>query len=318
MRLRHGWLFRFWLLGLTTVASLFGQGVFPPWSGGANNPALDKGYIFQVPDVDNVPDLHGNASQARLVLFVGGNQFMVMPELIRAFQAEHPELRGRIFYETLPPGILRRQIDAGGTITLGNFTLQVHADIFEAGLSAMQQMQKEGLVETPVSYATNDLQIMVGRGNPLNIRSLADLAGDSVRLAMPNPEWEGVARQIEAALEKAGGRPLVDKVMKRKAADGSTYVTEIHHRQTPMRILTGQSDAGVTWSSEVVFQQKTGNAVEGVRIPEAQNTNGVYSAAILNNAAHREMASAWLKFLTSTAGQQAYAAYGFKPVMKTP
>ncbi len=312
-----------WLLGFITVAALFGQSVFgqsvfPPWSRGTNNPALDKGYIFQVPDVDNVPDLHGNASQSLLVLFVGGNQFMVMPELIRVFESEHPELRGRIFYETLPPGILRRQIDAGGTITLGNFTLQVQADIFEAGLNAVQQMEKEGLVETTVSYATNDLEIMVGRGNPLNIRSLMDLAGVQVRLAMPNPEWEGVARQIEAALEKAGGRPLVDKVMKQKVADGSTYVTEIHHRQTPMRILTGQSDAGVTWASEVVFQQKIGNALAGVNIPEAQNINGVYSAAILKNAAHREAAAAWLKFLTSTEAQKAYALYGFKPVPKTP
>jgi ABC-type molybdate transport system substrate-binding protein len=318
MRVRAGRLLGFGLFGFTAVAALFGQGVFPPWSGGANNPALDKGYIFQAPDVDNVPDLHGNASQPLLVLFVGGNQFMAMPELIRVFEAEHPELRGRIFYETLPPGILRRQIDAGGTITLGNFTLQVRADIFEAGLNAVQGMEKEGLVETPVSYATNDLEIMVGRGNPLNIRSLADLAGGSVRLAMPNPEWEGVARQIEAALEKAGGRSLVDKVMKQKVADGSTYVTEIHHRQTPMRILTGQSDAGVTWASEVVFQEKIGNAVAGVKIPEAQNMNGVYSAAILKNATHRQAAAAWLKFLTSTAAQKAYAAYGFKAMPNTP
>jgi Bacterial extracellular solute-binding protein len=111
--------------------------VFPPWSRGANNPASDKGYEFQVPDIDNVPDLHGNPNQARLVLFVGGNQFMVMPALIRAFEAEHPDLRGRIFYETLPPGILRRQIAANGTITLGNFTLQAQADVFEAGLNAV-------------------------------------------------------------------------------------------------------------------------------------------------------------------------------------
>jgi len=58
------------------AATLSAQpGVFPPWSKGANNPALDKGYEFQVPDIDNVPDLHGNPNQALLVLFVGGNQF---------------------------------------------------------------------------------------------------------------------------------------------------------------------------------------------------------------------------------------------------
>jgi ABC-type molybdate transport system substrate-binding protein len=303
-----------WFLFLAAITLSAQPGVFPPWSKGANNPALDKGYEFQVPDIDNVPDLHGNPNQALLVLFVGGNQFMVMPELIRAFEAEHPQLRGRIFYETLPPGILSKQIAAKGTITLGNFTLQIQADIYEAGLNAVQEMEKAQIVEAPVSYATNDLEIMVRRGNPLNIRSLSDLGKEKVRLSMPNPDWEGVARQIAMSMEKAGGAVLVDRVMKQKVRDGSTFLTQIHHRQTPIRILNGQSDAGVTWASEVVFQEQIGNPVAGVIIPAAQNTNATYSAAMLKNAPHRDAAAAWLSFLGSAAAQKAYAAYGFKPV----
>jgi len=302
-------LFRVVALLAATVTS---AQVFPPWTKGANNPAIDKGTEFQVPDIDNVPDLHGNPNQAQLVLFVGGNQFMVMPALIRAFEAEHPALRGHIFYETLPPGILRRQIASNGVITLGNFTLQVHADVYEAGLDAVRDMEKAQIVEKPVPYATNDLAIMVRKGNPLNIHYLADLASAKVRLAMPNPEWEGVARQISIALEKAGGPELVDRVMKQKTIDGLTFLTQIHHRQTPMRILNGQSDAGVTWKSEVVFQEQIGNAIEGVPIPAAQNQTGTYAAAMLRNSPHREAASAWLAFLGSAAAQKAYAAYGFK------
>jgi ABC-type molybdate transport system substrate-binding protein len=299
------------------VGSLSAQpGVFPPWSKGANNPALDKGYEFQVPDIDNVPDLHGNPSEALLVLFVGGNQFMVMPGLMRAFEAEHPELRGRIFYETLPPGILSKQIAAKGTITLGNFTLQVQADVYEAGLNTVQEMEKAQIVGPPVSYATNDLEIMVRRGNALNIRSLSDLGNDKVRLSMPNPDWEGVARQIAMSMEKTGGRALVDKVMKEKVKDGTTFLTQIHHRQTPIRILNGQSDAGVTWASEVIFQEQIGNPIAGVIIPAAQNINATYSAAMLSKAPHREAAAAWLSFLGSEAAQKAYTAYGFKTGFK--
>jgi ABC-type molybdate transport system substrate-binding protein len=302
-------------LALFTVAILPAQpGIFPPWTLGANNPALDKGYEFQVPDIDNVPDLHGNPNQPGLVLFVGGNQFMVMPALIKAFEAEHPDLRGRIFYETLPPGILRRQIAAHGILTLGNFTLQVQADVFEAGLNAIQEMEKAQMVERSVAYTANDLEIMVRRGNPSNIQSLSGLADNKLRIAMPNPEWEGVARQIEISLEKTGGAALVDKVMKQKVADGSTFLTQIHHRQTPMRILTGQSDAGVTWASEVVFQEQIGNQIAGVKIPASKNTEATYSAAMLKNAPHRDAAAAWLSFLGSPAAQQAYAAYGFRPL----
>jgi ABC-type molybdate transport system substrate-binding protein len=288
--------------------------VFPPWSKGANNPALDKGVDFQVPDIDNVPDLHGNPNNALLVLFVGGNQFMVMPALIQAFEAEHPELRGRIFYETLPPGILSKQIAAKGIVTLGNFTLEVQADVYEAGLNAVQEMEKAGVLDAPVTYATNDLAIMVRRGNPLNIRSLQDLGTERIRLAMPNPGWEGVAKQIAASIEKAGGKGLVDTVMNKKVSDGTTFLTQIHHRQTPMRIMTGQSDAGVVWTSEIKFQERIGNPVAGVAIPIEQNATGTYAAAILKNAPHRAAASEWLAFLKSVAGQKAYADYGFKPV----
>ena len=129
---------------------------------------------------------------------------------------------------------------------------------------------------------------------------------------MPNPEWEGVARQIAMAMEKAGGAALVDRVMKQKVKDGSTFLTQIHHRQTPMRILNGQSDAGVTWASEVIFQEQIGNPVAGVKIPIAQNINATYSAAMLKKAPHREAGAAWLSFLGSSAAQKAYAAYGFK------
>lgn len=59
------------------------------------------------------------------MLFIGGNQFFVLPKLVAAFEQQYPALKGHIFYETLPPSILRRQIAANNTITLGNLTLQV-------------------------------------------------------------------------------------------------------------------------------------------------------------------------------------------------
>ncbi|HEU5335183.1 MAG TPA: substrate-binding domain-containing protein, partial [Terriglobales bacterium] len=258
----------------------------PPWSQGKNNPAADQGYVFQVDSVDNVPDLHGNPADARLVLFIGGNQFMVLPDLIAAFEQRHPELRGRIFYETLPPGILRRQMEHRGILTLGNLTLQVHADVYEAGARVLAEMEQKGEVEKPVHYASNQLEIMVRAGNHKGIRSLQDLGRGDLRLSMPNPAWEGVSRQIESSLRKAGGEQLVRKVMDAKVKDGSTFLTHIHHRQTPMRIMSGQSDAGVTWSSEVRFQEKIGNPIGGVAIPAGENTTAIYAAAVLRNAPH--------------------------------
>ena len=283
----------------------------PPWSQGRNNPAADKGYVFQVDDVDNVPDLHGNPVGAELVLFIGGNQFMVLPDLIAAFEKQHPELRGHIFYETLPPGILRRQMEHDGILTLGNLTLQAHVDVYEAGARVLAEMEQKGQVEKPVHYASNQLEIMVHAGNPRGIRTLQDLGKDKIRLSMPNPAWEGVARQIEDSLRKAGGDALVRKVMDAKVKDGTTYLTHIHHRQTPMRIMDGRSDAGVTWSSEVRFQENIGNPIAGVAIPPSENTTAIYAAGVLRNAPHAAAARAWVAYLGSEEAQAVYRKFGF-------
>jgi ABC-type molybdate transport system substrate-binding protein len=287
----------------------------PPWSKGLNNPATNPGFVFAVPDIDNVPDLHGNPVDAKLVLYVGGNQFFVMPKLIAGFEKLYPQLAGHIFYETLPPGVLRKQMDTGNTVTLGNLTIDAAPDVYEAGTSTLEELQKEDRVDQIVLYATNDLQIMVRSGNPKHIATLKDLARDDIRVAMPNPEFEGVAQQVLASLKKAGGVELANTVYQSRVATGGVFLTQIHHRQTPMRILRNESDAGVVWTSEVIFQRKIGNSAEGVMIPATQNTTATYAAGLLSNAPHRSAAIAWMSYLNSEEGQAAYHEFGFKPVL---
>lgn len=297
------------LLPLLTGAMLAQREL--PWSRGANDPVSQKGYVFQVPGVDNVPDLHGNPAGAKLVLFIGGNQFMVLPKLVKAFEAEHPELAGKIFYETLPPGILLRQMHDQDILTLGNLTLRVQPDVYEAGEVKLKGLAGQVAAPGYVTYATNVLEIMVRAGNPKHIRGLQDLGRSGVRLSMPNPAWEGVARLIQASLRKAGGEQLVQQVMVSKRRAGTTFLTHVHHRETAMRIIEGLSDAGVTWQSEVRFQESIGNPISGVAIPRSENTVGVYAAGVLKTAAHPDAARQWVDFLKSSQAQAIYREFGF-------
>ena len=183
---------------------------FPPWQGGANAPARDKGLEFTVHEADNLADFHGDLTNARLILYVGGNYFFAMAPLVAAFEARHPELAGRVYYETIPPGLLVRQMRAGGRVTVGNMTWTAKPDAYLAGLGADERLVREGdLIGPAAPYVTNQLAIMVPKGNPAKVTGLADLARPGLRLAMPNPEFEGVARQIKSALRKAGGEDLV-------------------------------------------------------------------------------------------------------------
>jgi ABC-type molybdate transport system substrate-binding protein len=302
-------------LALQPLAAPAGmRDIFPPWQHGENNDALNRGLEFTVPEVDNLPDFHGDITNPQLVLYVGGNYFFAMAPLVAEFEREHPEYKGRLYWETIPPGLLVKQMEAGGTITSGNMTWTAKPDAYFAGLDRVKSLIKQGLLEGPaVPYVTNTLAIMTPAENPAGVTTLADLGKADIRLVMPNPEFEGVTRRIQAALRKAGGDALNDMVYKTKVADGSTVLTQIHHRQTPLFLMLGRAAAGVTWKSEAIFQEQVGNPISHVDIPPEHNSTGVYAGAVVKDAPHQAAARLWLAFIRSQPALAIFSRYGMEP-----
>jgi len=292
----------------------FEEKTLPPWQGGTNNDAIDRGLVFTVSEIDVLADFHGDLTDPKLVLFFGGNYFFATKYLVLAFEASHPKFKGRIYWETIPPGRLIEQIKNGGRITVGNMTWTAKADVYFGGLKKVKESIDNGILIGPaVPYVTNNLTIMVRTGNPSHITGLADLGKPEIRLAMPNPAYEGIGRQIKAALANAGGESLVSNVYETKVRDGSTYLTMIHHRQTPLSIMQGCADAGVTWQSEAVFQEQVGNPLEHVAIPDTVNVTAIYAGAQVKDAPHPEAARAWLEFIHSPEALKIFEGYGFRP-----
>lgn len=307
------------LLPLTAQAAERVQpdSIFPPWQHGENNDTTQRGLAFTVPEVDDLADFHGYVSDPKLVLYVGGNYFFAMAPLIAAFEREHPEFKGRIYWETLPPGLLEKQIEAGGTVTSGNMTWTAKPDAYLAGLKKVQSLVDRGLLTGPaVPYVTNSLTIMVPADNPGHVKNLSDLGRPDLHVAMPNPEFEGIARQIEGSLKKVGGEALATAVYKTKVADRSTILTQIHHRQTPLFLMQGRAQAGVTWQSEATFQEQIGTPVTHVDIPPGENATAIYAGAEVRSAPHPEAARLWLSFIRSPTALSIFERYGFKPFTK--
>jgi ABC-type molybdate transport system substrate-binding protein len=285
---------------------------YPPWQQDAS-----AGLVFTVPTADVMADFHGSLDHPALVLYASGNYFFAIPEMVRAFGDAYPEYRGHVFYETLPPGLLMRQMQAGGTVTSGNLTFTVKPDVMMAEQRASQAWAGDGrLTEPVVSFATNDLTIMVPAGNPAHITGLSDLGNPELAVIMPNPAFEGVAEQIRASLVRAGGQELAQVVYDTKVAAGTTVLTRIHHRQTPLLLMQGLGQAGVTWTSEAVFQERQGHPISHVAIPPEQNTRAIYSAAMVSNAPHQAAARAWLAFIRTDAAFAALAPFGFQRVVQ--
>lgn len=291
----------------------FDESNLPPWQGEADETA-EQGLLFTVPEVDVLADFHGGLSDPKLVIFFGGNFFFATRPLVQAFEALHPDFKGRIFWETIPPGRLIEQIEKGGRITVGAMTWTAKADVFFDGLQAVKEDIDRGLLVGPaLPYVTNTLAIMVPKGNPSHVGSLIDLGKPEMRLAMPNPAYEGIGRQIKAALMKAGGDALMTRVYETKVKDGSAHLTLIHHRQTPLALMQGCADAGVTWQSEAIFQEQAGNPIEHVVIADDVNVTAIYAGAQVKGAPHPQAAEAWLEFIRSSAAMKIFGRYGFKP-----
>ncbi|QNK64979.1 substrate-binding domain-containing protein [Pedobacter sp. PAMC26386] len=274
----------------------------PPW-----NTPPESEVQFTVPGVDNVPDLFGDINDPQLVVFFAGNQFMVIDELIAAFKKKHPQYQ-RIFAETLPPGILAKQI-ATGSIVIGNMRITLKPDVYTAGKTRIDQTP-EWFNKTAL-YARNKLAIMVQKGNPKNVKALKDLAISDLRVSMPNPDFEGIGKRIEEAYVKAGGVQLKTAVMETKLKDKTTFLTQIHHRQSPMRILYDKSDAATVWYSEAHYQKMIGHPVELIEIPEEENIHAQYFAGQLKNAPHPAAAKDFMAFLVSAEANSIYKKFGF-------
>ncbi len=263
-------------------------------------------------------DLHGLEYEQNhdLCLFMAGNQFMVMQELLAAFRNQYPEIQ-RIVYETLPPGLELKQILAGGAV-FRNRPLALKPDVYTAvNRGSMEKLAQAGHIDAGQYhlYLHNRLTLMVPEGNPAGIRTVTDLGKDHVRISQPDPDNEDIAWHIIDMYRQAGGPELVQKIMDTKRAEGTTIMTVVHHRETPLRIAKKTVDVGPVWATEVTFAQSRGLACQqvdpGPGLDQRDRIN--YYICSLKKARHPDAARRFIKFILSDTAAEIYRRYGFLP-----
>ena len=254
--------------------------------------------------------------EAALVLWVAGNQFFAMDDVIGALQKRHAATSVGLI--TLPPGLLLQAIEAGGW-TYGGKEFRGRPDVYASvSLGHLKQLKAPGLMDSYMVYMHNELQIMVAQGNPKKIAGVQDLARNDVRTSMPNPVNEGIMQfYIRKVLERhgiwqaiSGGQECVHC-----QTTGNNWFTAVHHRETPDRIVAGQSDAGIVWKTEVAAAQQSGARVEGVALSDQDSLRSEvsYVVGMLKDTPHRQAAQTFLDFLRSADSKKAYARFGFVP-----
>lgn len=162
----------------------------------------------------------------------------------------------------------------------------------------MRALTDHGDAISPRAMARNRLTILVGKGNPLRITGLADLARPDVVVVLCAPEVP-CGRLTRAALDAAG-------------VEVEPASREENVRAVAAKVVLGEADAGIVYTTDV---QALGEDAESVEIDVAARPGleAVYSIAVTREAENPSGAQAWVDFVLSDEGQGVLARMGFLP-----
>jgi molybdate transport system substrate-binding protein len=83
---------------------------------------------------------------------------------------------------------------------------------------------------------------------------------------------------------------------------------ELNVKSVLTKVQLGEVDAGLVYRTDVIA---AGSAVKGISFPEAATAATNYPIVVCKQASHTELATAFVDYVLSAAGQQALAAAGF-------
>jgi len=186
--------------------------------------------------------------------------------------------------------------DFGGSNTLvTQIKNGAPADVFaSADAKNMQTLVSAGLVETPVTFAKNKLEIAVAPGNPKGITGLADLARPGVSVVL-----------------EANGVPAGDYTRQVLAATSISLTPrslETDVKSALAKVTSGEADATVVYVTDVTA---AGTKVQGVTIPDADQPSITYPIAVVKTTKNHAAAQAFVDSAVSGDVQRALEAAGF-------
>lgn len=206
---------------------------------------VDEAPSWHQPGSNVCLDFHGDPAAA-LVVYSDGNHHMALRECLAAFARTHPEV-GEPFYATTPPGVLVALLDAG-RLRLGNLVIATRPHVFISPPGILDRVVAKGAVTRHLPFMRSRGNVLlVRKGNPAGIRSLADLNRTDVRLFLSNPERE--AASYEVYRDTLAGLARCEGIALELLADARrvVYGERIHHREAPEAVADGRADAALVY-----------------------------------------------------------------------
>ncbi len=200
-----------------------------------------------------------------------------------SFQAAHPGITVQFNFAGTPT--LVTQIEQGA-----------QADVLaSADPTNMDKLTADGFTAGAAQvFAHNQLEIVVGPGNPMHISGLADLARP------------GVIYIAEAATVPAGKYSL--QALAKAGVSVTPKSLETDVKAVVSKIELGEADAGIVYSTDV---KAAGTKVQGVSIPAADNVVATYPIVAVKGTKNSAAANAFILYVRSSTGQSTLESFGF-------
>ena len=199
------------------------------------------------------------------------------------FEAQHPGTTITVNFGA--SSTLAQQISDGAPV-----------DVFASADNANMQkaVDAKDISGSPVTFTTNSLEILVGRGNPGAITGITDLGRPGLIYVTCAPEVP-IGKYSAQALAKAG-----------VAVAPSSLEPDVKGIVT--KVTSGEADAGIVYATDVTA---AGDKAAGVSIPSKFNVVASYPIAITASSTNVDLATAWIAFITGADGQRILTQFGF-------
>ena len=224
-----------------------------------------------------------SAATGDVVVFAASSLTEAFTEMATAFKADNPD--ANVTFNFAGSGDLVTQITQGAP-----------ADVFVSADDTNMKKLTDATEAAgdPVAIARNSMEILVEKGNPKAIATVADLAKPDTIVVLC-AENVPCGKNAAAVLANAGvtiaPASLEDKV-----------------KGVVTKVSVGEADAGIVFVTDV---NSAGDGAEGVKIPDDINVISNYPIVVTKEATNPEAAQAFIDFVSSDAGQAILANHGF-------
>ncbi|WP_340686559.1 molybdate ABC transporter substrate-binding protein [Amycolatopsis coloradensis] len=199
-------------------------------------------------------------------------------------------------FEAQNSGVTVKFSFEGSSALVQKLTQGAKADVFASADQANMDKAAKGEVldGQPSVFATNRLAIAVGKGNPLGIKGLADLAQDGLTVVVCAPQVPcgSAAKKVQ----QSSGVTL-------KPASEEQDVKSVL-----AKVQSGDADAGLVYVTDAT---SAAAKVDKVDFPEAAGAINDYPIAVVKDAPQARLAGLFRDFVLGAEGKNELAKAGF-------